>query len=180
MQIQAQLNPDIKLTREVLYFELMVFNLSQEELSVEFDKYGSTPVGYIIARDNKKLIGAINLYYREVNFMNYKINLGGIGYVSVIENYRRQSIATKMLEMALPILKNQGCDICLLNLDHEYLSKLYRSFGFAPLGREYISKTPSGETLIHKSGMIAPLNSQKIFEVLLNSKNILDLDGQSW
>lgn len=181
MVIQTIINPNSEITKEVYEFGYSILRISPKEMPEEIAKYGSKPFGFITARDNNKLIGIVIVYTREVMFENRSINIGGIGYVCVHEDYRRKGVATQMMEKAMTELKEKGCDIAFLNFEDEAVgSNLYAKFGFIKLGREYLSESLSGRVFNHKAGMIAPVNSLDVFNEVLNSSAILDLQGQSW
>ena len=173
-------NPDRKISQSILYFQFRFMGFSEKDLITQDDQYGSLPFAFVVAQKNNKIIGVINLLKREVDFQGAKIKLGGIGGVCVHQDYRRQKIASKMLDKGMAYLKNQGLDVVILCTDTSKLGKLYSSVGFRLLKKEYVATGASGHKYLGKGGMVAPLNSEEKFSLLLSSSKQLDLQGQDW
>ncbi len=57
---------------------------------------------------------------------------------------------------------------------------LYGQVGFVPLKREYKTTSESGNVYLETNGMIAPVCSEEIFQTVLNSSDVFDLQGQDW
>ena len=106
--------------------------------------------------------------------------LGGFGGVCTHSEFRRKGIARKLLQKGMGVLKDNKCDIAFLNSDPKRLAFLYEKIGFVPLQREYRATGESGKIYLSKSGMIAPVCSQKIFESVLKDNEVFDLQGQDW
>jgi len=180
MKIKVIINPDRKITQSVLYFQSRFMGWTKEDMKDQDDRYGSLPLAYVIAYEGKEIVGVINLLKRKINFKNKTIWLGGIGGVCTHADWRRQGIASKLLEKGLAELKQQGCYIALLCTDIKKLSQLYGPVGFVPLGRDYRATGLSGKIYLDSGGMIAPVNSPEIFRQVLDDKEILDIQGQDW
>lgn len=180
MKIKVIINPDRKITQSVVYFLSRFMGWTADDMADQDDRYGSLPFGYVIAYENKEIIGSINLLTRKIKFKGKDISLGGFGGVCTHIEWRRKGIASKLLQKGVEVLKQNGCDIVLLCTDINKLGKLYGQSGFVPLGRAYKATGLSGKIYLDKGGMIAKLNSQKIFDEVMNDKEIFDIQGQDW
>ena len=180
MKIKVIINPDRKITQSVLYFQSRFMGWTKEDMKDQDDRYGSLPLAYVIAHERKEIVGVINLLKRKINFKIKTMLLGGIGGVCTHGDWRRQGIASRLLQKSLEVLKQQECDIALLCTDVNKLGKLYSQVGFAPLGRQYKATGLSGKIYLDDGGMIVPVNSQKLFNEVLNDKKTFDIQGQDW
>jgi predicted N-acetyltransferase YhbS len=122
------------------------------------------------------------IFLREVSFENQNVLIGGLGGLCVDEKYRNQGIATKLLSEAMEILKELNCDISILFTDIDYppYVKLYGRFGFVLLGREYCFMDRVGKTKTNNNAMIAPVNSTDKYNLILDSKEILNIGAGEW
>lgn len=126
------------------------------------------------------MIGSIGLYARSIIFLDKEILLGGIGGVCTHRNFRKRGIAKKMLEKSAKLLKDKNCDIALLATDINKLGKLYESIGFVPLNRKFVVTGKSGKKYYDEGGMIAPVASMEKFNLVLNSQEVFNIQGQDW
>jgi hypothetical protein len=85
-----------------------------------------------------------------------------------------------MLEEALRILKERGCDIVYLCANVKESGLLYARAGFVSLNKPYTYYGHSGRLYEENNGMIAPLNSLRVFEAVLKSKEKLHLGRGNW
>jgi ribosomal protein S18 acetylase RimI-like enzyme len=91
-------------------------------------------------------------------------------------------VATALLKRAMEELNAQKCDVAYLCTDihNPAMVKLYTGVGFVPLNKSYIYVGRSGKRYTETDGMIAPLQSNEKFDLILNGKEILDLDTGNW
>lgn len=144
------------------------------------ERYGSEPFGYVVAELAGNLVGTVNILKRDITFAGTSIKLGGIGGVCVHEKHLRKGIATAMLQLAMTELKKTDCDIAYLCTDLASLSGLYGRVGFKALNRQSVSTGTSGKRYPAEDGMIAPVNSQEKFDLVMNSGEVFDLQGNDW
>ncbi len=149
-------------------------------LSEEEEKFSSKPKAWLLAFENNQIIGTTALHQRKVQFDNMDIVLGGIGRVCTCKDRRRQGIANQMLEKAVKTLREWDCDMAFLCANVKESGDLYSQVGFVPLNKPYTYSGRSGKLYEEKNGMIAPLNSFKIFEDVLHSAEKLHLGSGNW
>lgn len=142
----------------------------------------SNPVEYILYFDEDKLIGAQNIFLREIEFEGQKVLIGGLGGLCVNEAYRGKGIAQKLLSSAMEEMRKLNCDIGMLFTDvtNPRFQKLYGKFGFVVLGREYSLTDKNGQVQKDTSCMIAPINSEEKFNLILNSKQTPHIGAGEW
>src|SRR3972149_7735810 len=136
MLIKVITHPDRKITQSILYFQMRFMGWTKEEMIDQDDRFGSLPSGYVIAYEKNEIIGTINLLKREIKFKNQEILLGGFGGVCTHSKFRRQGIASKLLQKGMEVLKQNLCDIAYLSTDLKKLVSLYSSVGFVPINRQ--------------------------------------------
>jgi predicted acetyltransferase len=180
MKIKRILEPSEEINKEVLSLQTRCFEWGKDDLKRHNEKYGTKPIGYILAYENKKMVGALNLLLREITYKDKKILLGGIGGVAVIHEHRGKGIASKLLDIGLEELKEQGCDIAFLSTNINEHPTLYTRSGFRAINRTHKVTGKSGEEYVGYGGMIAPLKSEDIYEEILNNSEIFDIQGQDW
>lgn len=157
-------------------------NLTPEEKKLRDDKYCSQQdkFRYYVAFLEGKLIASVTLFKREVSFDKGKIVLGGIGGVCTLPEMRKKGIATEVLTMGMDGLKETKCDVAYLCTNIHTLGKFYGKFGFVALNKQYTFTGKSGKQYLADDGMIAPVESEKIFSEILNSKEIFDIGKGNW
>lgn len=153
---------------------------TQKLLAEEEEKFYSRPKAWLLAFENERLIGTTALHQRKVQFENKAIILGGIGRVCTQKDRRRQGIATQILEEAVKTLRKWDCDMAFLCANVKESGDLYSQVGFVPLNKPYTYSGRSGKLYEESNGMIAPLNSQEIFKMVLHSAQKLHLGPGNW
>ncbi len=151
-----------------------------EHLAQEQEKFFSQPRAWILAFEGDQIIGRILLHKRIIKFGQKDILLGGIGGVCTHRDKRNRGIATLMLRESVKILKSWDCDIAYLCAEIEKTGSLYSRAGFVPLNKPYTFYGRSGRLHEKGNGMIAPLNSTKIFNDVLKSEEKLHLGKGNW
>lgn len=137
---------------------------------------------YIVVLNSDQVVGIILFFKREIDFKGRKILVGGIGGVGTKTEYRGQGIATKMLSMVNRTLKEAGCVVGFLDtdFDNSMLIKIYSRIGFTALGRAFTYLGKSGKRHFSNEGMIAPINSQQIYDEVLKDKGPFDIGRGAW
>lgn len=151
-----------------------------ENLARERERFFSRPLAWLLVFEKDKIVGRILLHKRKVEYKERDIVLGGLGGVCTSRNRRMQGIATMMLKEAIERLKEWGCDMAFLCANIQKTGSLYARAGFVPLNKPYTYHGRSGRLYEENNGMIAPLNSLKIFKEVLNSKEKLHLGAGNW
>lgn len=174
---------EIKVTDKLSSGELKVLNkfsdanwdkheVSPEEEHANFfdnDKFA------VIAKTDGNIVGYLFVHYRVPVFNKLPIKLAGIGGVVVHKKFRHKGIATAILEKTIKLLKKEKMDVALLSTDIDKLGELYGRVGFIPLGKPYLFIDINGVVKEENGGMIASVNSRKIFDDVLNSKEKLNV-----
>jgi len=151
-----------------------------EYLAEEADRFFSLPRAWLVVFEKEQIIGRVSLHRRKVKFEKQDVILGGLGKVCTRRDKRRQGIAIAMLEEALRILKEWGCDLVYLCANVKESGLLYARAGFIPLNKPYTYYGRSGKFYEESNGMIAALNSPRVFEAVLKSKEKLHLGRGNW
>jgi predicted GNAT family N-acyltransferase len=151
-----------------------------ELLEEEEEKFCSQPKAWLLAFENERLIGTTAIHQRKIQFDDKDIVLGGIGRVCTRMDRRRQGIANLMLKQAVKTLRKWDCDMAFLCANVKDSGDLYVQVGFVPLNKPYTYSGRSGKLYKESNGMIAPINSQEIFEEVLHSAQKLHLGPGNW
>lgn len=154
-----------------------------EHLEEHIDKYCSDGdiFKWILAFDGNLVVGMAAVFMREVEFVDRTIKLGGVGKVQVTVEYRNRGIASMMMKEVMEKLHNIGVDVALLctNTD-SFLVDFYRKYGFELLGRPYKFVGKSGKVYMDKEGMIAPIDSKEIYDLIMKTDELLDIGVGNW
>jgi predicted GNAT family N-acyltransferase len=156
---------------------------SKKEKSVHNDKYCSYGdiKKWILVLEKDDIIGVTAIFCREILFNNKKIYLGGIGKVRVRDDKRRMGIASAMMSEAIKQLKIVNSDIAYLCTDMQsFLVKFYEKYDFEKMNQSYTFLSKSGKRYTENEGMIAPINSKKIFEEIMEDKKAFDIGIGNW
>jgi predicted N-acetyltransferase YhbS len=146
------------------------------------DRFFSTPFAFLLAIENHSVIGTLLLFKRKIDYKGERIILGGIGNLCTKKEKRRMGVATALLKKAMEELNTQKCDVAYLCTDihNPSMVKLYARVGFGPLNKPYTYLGRSGKRYTETDGIIAPLQSNEKFGLIMNGKDILDLDTGNW
>lgn len=134
------------------------------------------PVDFaVVAYANDKIAGLLYVHNKNITFKGKRVKLGGIGGVVVDKNLRRLGIATRILKVAMAELKRRKFDVSMLCTDIKKLGKLYQNVGFVPLNREYYFYDRTGKLQKDFDGMIASVGSRSIFNLIVLSKDDINV-----
>lgn len=180
MRIELKLNPTEEFAKLIIDKQIKFFEYDSKDIYDLSERYYSNPEAYVLAYEGDEIIGCVNLLRRSITFDSKNILLGGFGGVCVSPEFRHRGIAKEMLIVGMEHLRKWGCDIAYLCTETETTGKLYELIGFIALKQKRRSVGTSGKEYIHSGGMIAPVISKEKFNLVLNSNNILDLQGGDW
>lgn len=181
-------NIDKEIRDKVVFFRRNTSSIegrvrTDAECVIHEDKYCSDRdiKKWVLVFDKEVIIGMAAVFLREIMFLDRNIKLGGIGKVRVTEHYRNKGIASKMMKKVMEQLHNIGADIALLctNTD-SFLVDFYRKYGFELLGRPYMFKGKSGKDYGDEEGMLAPIHSIEIYNLVMQSNELLDIGVGNW
>ncbi|MBI3341601.1 GNAT family N-acetyltransferase [Candidatus Curtissbacteria bacterium] len=154
-----------------------------EEEAKHLEKYCSDRdiKKWILVFEGEDLIGMTAVYGRPILYKAKPISLGGIGKVRVREDRRKKGLANIMMQETMKQLTLMKFDIAFLstNLD-SFLADYYKRYGFLPLGKSYAYSGISGKEYSENNGMIAPIGSARILQMILDGKEPLNIGRGNW
>ena len=165
-------------------YEIQVASLLKEGFpnGIDEDRYYSIPYAHVLALERGKIIGVAKLFERSIRFRSEIVAIGGFGGVTTKKNKRRKGVATAVLRRGMEDFRMRNFDFAFLCADFKNLAsaRLYRKFGFVPLGKSYTYRGKSGANYVDNNGMIAPVKAMDEFKDVLSTKEILDIGLGSW
>lgn len=145
------------------------------------ENFYAIPFAYLLADVNNQIISRVALFKREIVFAGKHITLGGIGGVCVTKLHRHRGVASSMIKRALVELKREKCDIACLNVDLEKkIYGVYEKLGFKMMDREISFENSKGNLVYEMGTMFIPINSQELFELVMNSKETFHYGKGYW
>ena len=88
---------------------------------------------HIVIEANGRIISHLGLFPRLIRSGETLIKAAGVGCVATLEEYRGQGLMNKLFEFAIPMMRDQGYDISILEGDR----KRYGNFGWERGGRRF-------------------------------------------
>lgn len=167
---------------ELLEFCFTTKNKTPKQKKEHDDKYCSKKdrIGFSYCKKNGQIVGVLIILKRKILYQGEEITLGGVGGACTDKKFRRRGISTNLLKIAVEKLKTEKCDIVYLCTDTKKLSKLYEPFKFKKLEKRYTYLGKSGKRYYEWGGMIAPINSQSLFQRILKDKKCFDIGTGNW
>ena len=153
------------------------------EIEKHLDKFCSKRdvKSWILVFNKDKLLASLAVFKRKIKHNNNYILLGGVGGLRVRQDVRRQGIATKMMILAMQTLDDLNCDIAYLCANpSSFLALFYNKYGFVLLKKPYTFLGKSGKKYFERDGMIAPVNSPNIFQLIIKSQEPFDIGRGNW
>lgn len=158
------------------------FDISEEKQRDSTDRFcsGADTVGYVLAFAGERLVGAVQLSQRAIDFQGQTVQLGGLGGVATDAVWRGRGVASATTAAAMARLRERGCDVAYLCTNIAKRGHLYRQIGFVPLGRAHTYLGASGKRYTDDDGMIAPVNSPDLFAAILADEAPFDIGRGNW
>lgn len=107
---------------------------TSQEIEEHQDKFCSADeiMYWVLAMEDEQIIGRLAVFKREIVLEGKQVTLGGIGKVKVRDVKRRQGVATRLLQEAMPLFKQTNCDLVYLctNINNPILVRFYGKYGF--------------------------------------------------
>ncbi len=154
-----------------------------QEIEEHQDKFCSADEikHWVLAIQDEKIIGRLAVFKREIALEGKRVTLGGIGKVKVRDDKRRQGVASKLVQEAMPLFLQMSCDLVYLctNINNPIMVKFYGKYGFKHFvpGCTYLGK--SGKQYLELGAMFAPVN-QEVFEWLFNHSEPFSIGCGNW
>jgi predicted N-acetyltransferase YhbS len=139
-------------------------------------------IKWIVALDASEVVGLTVAYQRVVDLNGTPLSLGGIGDVCVDPAYRRQGLASRLVQEAMRALDAAGCDVAYLCavLYKPHLTELYGRAGFVRIPQGHTFLGASGTRYTDHDGMVAPLRSRERFEEIVRQREPFDIGQGNW
>lgn len=161
-------------------------NLNEESfgdvsLEEKEENFIAKPFARLIAYLDGIPVGTLQLFKRENSFAGKRVMLGGIGGVCVTEKHRQKGIGKELMQKAVEILRNERCDVACLNVDLEKnANKFYEKVGFELMERDASFENSKGEIIYEPGTMFAPVLSQSIFALIMQSSETFHYGVGYW
>ncbi|HEY8596996.1 MAG TPA: GNAT family N-acetyltransferase [Thermomicrobiales bacterium] len=158
------------------------FDIAEEKQRDTDDRFCSDgdTVGYVFAFVGERLVGAVRLSQRAIDFHGRTVQLDGLGGVATDAAWRGRGVASATTAAAMGRLRELGCDLAYLCTDIAKLGHLYGQVGFVPLGRAHTYLGASDRRYTDDDGMIAPINSPDLFATILADEAPFDIGRGNW
>lgn len=145
------------------------------------DDFYHPPSTQILAYVGKTLVGWAGVHVTEQTYKGQQIKLGGYG-ICTHPDFRRMGIASKVAGEAMKYLKNGNCSLGFLSVNpkDEKSIKLHQKHGFEMLSQHFSWANSKGEIKEDIGGMIAPINSKELFNLVLNNSDPLYVGNGYW
>jgi len=150
------------------------------EKEVEEDFY-NPEVAHALAYKDRELVGWAGIHMVKVSFKNRQLKVGGFG-ICTHPSWQRKGIATMICKKVMKFIKSRSCDVAFLSVDVTNIAsvKLHQKNGFVMLPGKFSWTNSKGKVKKGDGGMIAPVNSQKIFQQILQSKEVFYVGKGYW
>jgi len=126
MIIRKETQADIEVITEItkLAFENHPYSNNTEQFIINALRVANTLTISLVAEIDEKLVG--HIAFSPATFTDESKNWYGLGPISVLPDYQKQGIGTKLVNEGLNLLKDLGAEGCVLVGDPDY----YERFGF--------------------------------------------------
>jgi GNAT superfamily N-acetyltransferase len=179
LQIRLIENPTVEQEEEIKKLQKITFTEVTDKEAVE-DFY-HVPSVQVLAYEANKLVGWAEVHETIQDFEGLRIKLGGYG-ICTHPDYWGLGIASKVSKAAMDYLKNRRVDVAFLSVDtaNQASVRVHMKNGFVPLQQEFAWTNSKGELKKDLGGMIAPVNSKKLFELIFNGTELLYVGNGYW
>lgn len=172
-------NPNEAQKKQIHELQLEVFSYIDDQEAKE-DFYHPESA-HVLAYFGDKLVAWAGVHIVEQTFQGISIKLGGYG-ICVHTNYQGQGIGSTVSKRAMEYLQNNGVDVAFLSVDleKEVPLALHKKNGFVTLSQKFSWTNSKGQLKEDSGAMIAPVNSQELFEFILNGNEVLYVGNGYW
>lgn len=153
-------------------------HISKDEIEEDFNV---PKFAIVTAQNDGVLVGYTGLYKREIDHRGRKVCLGGFGGLMVRETMRGQGIGTALCKKALEVLAHEGVGVAFHSIESDgAMEEFYKELGFKLLSRPFSWKNKKGEIKSDMGGMLAPVNSPDLYEMLIQDSEPLYVGEGYW
>lgn len=165
--------------KELFQLRKMCF-ADADETEVEEDFYHPRII-QVLAYIGGRLVGCAGVHITEQVYDDQKIKIGGYSICTHPE-WRRQGVASKVIVAVMQYLADQNCDIGFLsvNPENEGSVKLHQKHGFVMMSQDFSWTSSKGKLKQDGGGMIAPIKSTSLFELVLSGAEPLYVGNGYW
>lgn len=166
---------DIVELMKICFRSFNSWNLSIDDwLGYVKDDYGFKLENALVAEDNSRIVGHVQLMYRGIRIGKSVLDCGGIANVSTHPEYRGRGIATKLLSMAIEIFKNNGWPISSLFTGYGSEGyRVYKSMGYSDT--TFVYEYVGTRERVEKTMKILPEDNVEVEEI-----GMRNLDDVMW
>ena len=172
-------NPNQTQKKRIYQLQQEVFSYIDEREAQE-DFYHPESV-HVLAYFGDELVAWAGVHITQQIYQDRSIKLGGYG-ICTHTNYQGQGIGSLVSKKAMEYLKDSGVEVAFLSvdLDNESSIAFHKKNGFVMLPQNYSWTNYNGESKEDSGAMIAPVNSQGLFELILNGNEVLYVGNGYW
>jgi len=182
-----QINPIIKLVEKPNKTQKkQIYKLQQEVFSYIDEKEAKEDFyhlesAHVLAYLGDELVAWAGVHTTQQVFQDRSIKLGGYG-ICTRTNYQGQGIGSLVSKKAMEYLQGNGVEVAFLSVDLEKEASIafHKKNGFVMLSQKFSWTNSNGKLREDNGAMIAPVNSQEIFEFILKGKEILYVGNGYW
>jgi GNAT superfamily N-acetyltransferase len=171
--------PSENQNKEIYKLQRVVFSYIDEKEATE-DFYHPVSA-HVLAYLGDELVGWACVHITQQIFQDKRIKLGGYG-ICTHTNYQGQGVGSLVSKKAMEYLKDNGVEVAFLSvdLDKETSIAFHKKNGFVMLPQNYSWTNVSGQLKEDRGAMIAPVNSQELFEYILKENEVLYVGNGYW
>ncbi len=172
-------NPNEAQKKQIHKLQLEVFSYIDEQEAKE-DFYHPESA-HVLACLDDELVAWAGIHITKQVFQDKEIKLGGYG-IGVATNYQGQGIGSLVSKTAMDYLRDNGIEVAFLSVDlnNPVSLALHRKNGFVILPQKFSWTNANGYLQEDNGAMIAPVNSQELFEFILNGNEVLYVGNGYW
>lgn len=171
--------PSDKQAKEISQLQKICFtDVDDDEAE---DDFYHPQVIQVLAYSDDVLVGWAGVHITEQMYNDQKIKIGGYG-ICTHPQWQRQGVASRIVAEIMKYLKDNNCDIGFLsvNPDDEGSVKLHTKYGFEMMSQHFSWTDSKGTLKQDTGGMIAPINSDTLFDMVAHGHVPLYVGNGYW
>jgi GNAT superfamily N-acetyltransferase len=127
------------------------------------------------------MVGWAGIHFSDTNYQGKKVKLGGY-VICTHPDWQGKGVEARLSELALDYIKYKKCDVVFVSVDpsNQPAIMLHHRNGFSMLSNNFSWTNSKGELKEDVGGMIAPANSQVLYDFILNGSEVLHVGNGYW